>query len=282
MIESRAIEMAPHVLSNISRKSKVMVLVEEIETSILTPKAMAPEEEMESSVRVPEAGGFGHEDYVVFTGEPEILILEVSIGGLRTEDPSIRRARIPRLKWKRRRPVLGQLPLLLLRSSYRCQLPIYSWSRPSLQLFLLLHKVTIEHNSSFSSLLITIEQLFLKFLLQFCIGSAVHVNKPKTSGVIMLRDDAKVFALLMLRRVGPLYSCRLDIYPIGGLITRPLESIRAPSHFFSPNMALPSNIMSTMEVSDMVRLVKEAFEYLGVFIIDLCKAYDQVFNLLCL
>lgn len=55
MIESRAIEMAPHVLSNISRKSKVMVLVEEIETSILTPKAMAPEEEMESSVRVPEA-----------------------------------------------------------------------------------------------------------------------------------------------------------------------------------------------------------------------------------
>lgn len=44
-------------------------------------------------------------------------------------------------------------------------------------------------------------------------------------------------------------------------------------------LTLLLSLMAAMEVSDMVRLVNGAFQYLSVYNIELHKMYDQVFNL---
>lgn len=80
----------------------------------------------------------------------------------------------------------------------------------------------------------------------------------------------------------------LDTSPFEGLLARPQEPVGFPSLFYSPVMArliisqlLPS-LASVTEVSDMVRLVNEAFQCLGSFNLDLRQAYDRLFHLLCL
>lgn len=67
-----------------------------------------------------------------------------------------------------------------------------------------------------------------------------------------------------------------DTSPCEGLIPKPSEPIGAPpSLLFSPNTAeyvtsmLLLNLMATTEVFEMVLLVNEAFQCLGVYDLDL-------------
>lgn len=80
----------------------------------------------------------------------------------------------------------------------------------------------------------------------------------------------------------------LDTSPFEGLLARPEEQVGVPSLFYSPIMAqliisqLLTSLASTTEVSNMVRLVNEAFQFLGGFNQDLRQAYDRLLHLLCL
>lgn len=63
----------------------------------------------------------------------------------------------------------------------------------------------------------------------------------------------------------------------------PTKPIEAPSLYFFPAVAqhvkstTMSTLMSETEVSDMVRLVKEAFQCLGTFNLDLLAVYIKFF-----
>lgn len=80
----------------------------------------------------------------------------------------------------------------------------------------------------------------------------------------------------------------LHTFPFEGQLARPEEPIGVPSLLCSPFMAqliispLLTSLASTMEISDMLRLVNEDFHCLGGFNLDLQQAYDGLFHLLCL
>lgn len=82
--------------------------------------------------------------------------------------------------------------------------------------------------------------------------------------------------------VGGLY------FSLRGLNFQTSEPVGAPSLFFSPSTAqyviltLLLNLKAVEEVSNMFRLVNKVFQCLRVYKLDLRKAYNQVFNLLCL
>lgn len=80
----------------------------------------------------------------------------------------------------------------------------------------------------------------------------------------------------------------MDTSSFEGLIPRPTELAGAPFLFYSPRMAqfiistlLPS-LTTESKVSNIVRLINEAFQCSNAFSLDLRKIYDQIFHLLCL
>lgn len=88
--------------------------------------------------------------------------------------------------------------------------------------------------------------------------------------------------------IASLLTAGVDTSPFEGLNPRCSKPIGAPSLFYSPSAPqyvismLLLNLMATIKVSDMVRLINKAFQCLSVFNLDLRTTYDQVFSLLCI
>lgn len=120
-------------------------------------------------------------------------------------------------------------------------------------------------------------------------GLASRVDYSKTFGGVTLKSDAQVGTPLgATENIAALLAGGVDTSLFEGLAPRPSESVGAPLLFYSPSTVycvismLLLNSMATTEVSDMVRVVNEAFQYLVVFNLNLRAMYNQVFNLLWL
>lgn len=105
---------------------------------------------------------------------------------------------------------------------------------------------------------------------------------------IALGGDSQVAASIdVVEETIALLVPEADISPFEGLVPRHSEPIGAPSLYCFPGMAqyimstMLSNLMAAAEAFNMTRLIKEAFQCLSIFNLDLRKVCNQVFDLLC-
>lgn len=130
-------------------------------------------------------------------------------------------------------------------------------------------------NGSFPSLFLpctTIEFNHIINLFVVLYEPCTYTEVSEASKDIKHGNDAQAMTLMRAKEdVAALFVPKTYISPFEGLSPKSLETVGAPSLYFFPVAA--QNVMSTMlsklmdatEVSNMVKLLNEAFQCLGVF-----------------